>query len=230
MTARPITGQMDLLGLLAPEVPTVDLGGLRGWTIDVLDPDELDRMALAWSTAYAPLPWNEWRKFPGWHESQTGRNLGKDSLHPSFTYWADMRCRHWTQKTVAERELHPCQCVGNALLYRVYCSGCDWWTPVSDGENKAVEHYLNHCWPGWWELPVIDSKAKGDGRYSFPIPDGYSERWKRPGAPIRDCRGDSPYSGRHVPAGSPFGGYKIAVNRECKNHKSNYVNRPKEAK
>lgn len=213
-----LDGQLDMLALLEAEPAVIDRGELTGFTFHELDPDILDTLHLAWSEAHHNLPWNEWRKFPGWHESVTGRNVSAGSLHPSFTYWADLRCNHWDKRLVAEREADPCQCVGNDLLYRLYCAACDWWTPVTARENAAVELHLDHCWPGWQELPVIDSKANGAGTYTFPMPKKYPDEWKRPGAPIRDCRGNKHHGGRHVPAGSPFGGYKAAVLRECQVH------------
>lgn len=213
-----IAGQLDLLALLEPEVEPTNQSELVGFTFYEANPDKLDVLHLAWSSAYHDSPWNEWRKFPGWHECVTGRNVTPNSLHPSFTYWADIRCNHWDKRLCVERESDPCQCVGNDLLYRVYCSGCDWWTPISDRENGAVEMYLDHCWPGWHDLPVIESKPRGAGTYSLPIPADYPEAWKQPGAPIRDCRGNTRHGGRHVPAGSPFGGFKAATIRDCEAH------------
>lgn len=214
-----ITGQMDMLELLRPEVVAPDIDGLTGFMFRETGPDVLDRINLAWSTAYHDLPHNEWRMFPGWRASHTGQNLGKDNPHPSFIYSADMRCRHWTQASCAEREANPCQCVGNDMVHKAYCSGCNWWTPIARDENSAVEMHLDHCWPGWRELPVVESKMKPTGGYTFAIPDTYPDGWKAPGSPIRECRGMTRYGTRHVPMGSPFGGYKTAVVRECEAHR-----------
>lgn len=209
-----VAGQLDLLDLLIPEPEKVDLSKLIGFTMAVTDPDELDRIALAWTTAYHELPWHEWRMFPGWRESHTGTN-GLNGPHPSFTYAADLRtCRH-ERRCVAEREADPCECLGG-YLYRIYCSACDRWTGVHDAENGAAEDYLDHCWSGWWDLPVIESSQNPKGGYIFPLPEDYPAQWQCPGAPIRECRGRTRYGTRHVPGGSPYGGYKTAVLRDCK--------------
>ncbi|MDQ0854816.1 hypothetical protein QFZ79_002927 [Arthrobacter sp. V4I6] len=213
-----ITGQLDMLCLLEPESPTVDLSSLTGFTFYQADPDALDAINLAWSTAYHSLPHNEWRMFPGWRESQTGRSLGKDNPHPSFMYAADLRCNHFLKATCAYREANPCQCVGKGMVYKAYCTACDWWTPIASGENEAVELQLDHGWPGWRELPVIESKMKSTGGYAFNVPATYPQEWQTPGAPIRECRGMTRYGTRHVPMASPFGGYKTAVVRECGAH------------
>lgn len=212
-----LEGQLDLFDLLAdlepkPEPPNV--AGLTGWTFFEADPDKLDAIWQAWAEVYSQRTHREWKKFPGWHESTTGRNAFQDSLHRSFTYWADVECPHWRETTVQQRENGYCQCVGsNGMLYRIYCAGCDWWTPTLGGENLAAESYLDHCWPGWQELPVLEGK---DGKYTLPA--GYPEDWQTPGSPIRDCRGRTKFSTRHVPGGSPFGGYRVGVTQDCEKH------------
>jgi len=213
-----IAGQLDMFTLLEAEAPDVDLATLVGFTSREADPDALDAIALAWSTAYHDLPHTQWRMFPGWRASHTGMNLGKNNPHPTFMYSADLRCRHWTQGTCAEREANPCLCVGNDMVTKTYCSACDWWTPIARSENAAVELQLDHCWPGWRDLPVIESKMKPAGGYAFNIPAAYPQEWQTPGAPIRECRGMTRYGTRHVPMASPFGGYKTAVVRECGAH------------
>lgn len=198
-------GQLDIFELLKPESPTIDLDALTGFTMAELHPDEFDAIALAWREAYQEKPWNEWRMFPGWDESQTGRNaIG--TPHPTFTYTASILCSHWRETTAANRAGY-CQCV-KGMCYRIYCVGCEWWTPVADDENEAAELMLDHCWPGWRELPVIEGKQSAD----------YPSEWQAPGAPIRECRGLTKYATRHVPGGSPYGGYRTAVIRDCKQH------------
>lgn len=213
-----IDGQVDMFELLAEEKgQSVDLSRLTGWTYYETDPDKLDAIHKAWGDAYCGRKGAGWRRFPGWHESMTGRNIAKNSPHPSFTYWADLECRHWIETTVEQRQRGYCQCVGKGMLYRLYCSGCEWWTPTHDGENAAVEAYLDHCWPGWRDLPVLEGKTKGYD-YLYTYPDGYPEGFKTPGSPIRDCRGQTKWATRHVPGGSPFGGYKVGVVQECEVH------------
>ena len=217
MTAQ-LPGQLDLLSLLEePTAEPMDRSQLVGWTFYETDPDKLDAYHRAWVDFHHALPHGEWKGFPGWHEEMTGRNAAAGSPHPSFTYWADLRCRHWLEATAEQRSRGYCQCVGKHMLYRVYCSGCDWWTPTFDRENLAVEAYLDRCWPGWRELPVLESRTKGYD-YLFTYPDGYPEEFKTPGSPIRDCRGQTKWGTRHVAGGSPFGGYKVAVVQDCEVH------------
>ena len=144
-----------------------------------------------------------------------GRN-GLGTPHPSFTYSASIDCAHWRETTVSNRGTY-CQCM-RGHYYRIYCVGCEWWTPVADGENEAAELLLDHCWPGWRELPTIETKQNAKYGYDFAIPDDYPTEWQVPGAPIKDCRGNTKHGLRHVPSGSPWGGYKTAVVRECKQH------------
>lgn len=208
-----LAGQLDLLDLLIPEAPAVDRDGLIGWTYYETGPDKLDALHQAWVDAYSRAPWSEWRKFPGWHEERTGRNALKDSAHTSFTYWADLGCHHWREATVEQRLHGYCQCVGRTMLYRAYCAGCGWWTPTETSENDAAEAYLDHCWPGWRELPVLEELQ---GKYKLPA--DYPQAWQTPGAPVRDCRGRTQFGTRHVPGGSPFGGYKAAAVQDCDTH------------
>lgn len=208
-----IDGQLDLLDLIPAEVPPpIDFTGLTGFTVTVTDPDELDRIAEAWWKAHHGLPHDQWRSFPGWHESPTGRSAGKDNPHPTFMYCADLRCKHWLTATSVQRGLGPCSCVGNGgLIYRAYCSACDWWTPISNDENAAVEAHLDHCWAGWETLPVIGAPPGPDAK-KFKIPGDYPAEWQVPGAPIKTWR--TGYGTRHVPMRSPFGGYDVGVLKE----------------
>lgn len=207
-----LAGQLDLLDLLIPETPAVDRDGLIGWTFYEADPDKLDALRQAWVDAYSRAPWSDWREFPGWHESMTGQS-GPNSPHSSFTYTAYPGCIHWREATVEQRRNGYCKCVGRSMLYRVYCAGCDWWTPTAARENDAAEAYLDHCWPGWCELPVLEDKQ---GKHKLPA--DYPNAWQVPGAPVRDCRGNTQFGTRHVPGGSPFGGYKAAVVQDCDTH------------
>jgi hypothetical protein len=101
------------------------------------------------------------------------------------------------------------------MLYRIYCAGCNAWTGVHEDENAAAEDHLDRCWAGWRALPVIESTMKQTGGYNYPMPEDYPTEWQVPGAPIRECRGRTRYGTRHVPGGSPYGGYKTAVLRGC---------------
>ena len=91
------------------------------------------------------------------------------------------------------------------LLYRVYCEGCGNVSAIHDTENAAVEDYLDQCWHGWRDLPIITAKPKDDGGHRFKLPEGYPEAFTIDGAPVRTSR--TPGATRHVPGRSPFGGY-----------------------
>lgn len=211
-----IDGQLDIYALLEPEPPTVDFDSLTGWTLSEPDPDRLDAIASAWGAAYKDLPHAEWRMFPGWRESMTGRNA-MGTPHPSFIYTASLHCGHWRTATRGDYQT-GCQCVGKDSYYRAYCAGCEWWTPVVNSENEAAESYLDHCWEGWRELPVIEAKQNATYGYDYAFPKDYPAEWQVPGAPHRDCRGMTVHGTRHVPSGSEWGGYKTAAIQECQQH------------
>lgn len=115
--------------------------------------------------------------------------------HSAWLMDADLRCGHHKQN---------CFCVG-AIIYRTYCSDCDWWSAPTEDEGDAIRDYHDHCWPGWRNLPVLtrpspDRKPK--------LPDDYPQEWQAPGAPIVTTR--TPIGTRNVPGRSPFGGYDMA--------------------
>ena len=125
--------------------------------------------------------------------------FGTSHPHSPWVMTADLRCdHHGTQ----------CHCIGD-LLYRVYCSDCQWWTPSSCDEGEAVRAYHDHCWPGWRDLPVL-IRPSLDHRPNFPA--DYPQEWQVPGAPIVTRR-TSPGT-RNVPGYSPFGGYDMTA-PEC---------------
>lgn len=175
----------------------------RGFTTQEFHPDEYDKA----HAIYRSWVDKEFRMYRGWNESQTGRNA-YGTQHPSVMYSADLRCDH---------HRIDCHCVGG-LYYRAYCVGCEWWTPITNSENTAAELLLDHCWPGWCDLPVIESKQNAKYGYDYAFPKDYPTEWQVPGAPIKECRGLTKYGTRHVPSGSPYGGYKTAVTQECENH------------
>ncbi|HAY44076.1 MAG TPA: hypothetical protein DCY59_11265 [Micrococcaceae bacterium] len=175
-----------------------------GFTSKEFHPDDFDAADAAnrrWVN-------DKFKMYQGWVESITGRS-GSGSYHPSFTYTADLRCTCNDARLVRDRL--ECYCVGGRLE-RVYCAGCDWWTAITDRETEASELLLDHCWPGWRDLPIIETKMKPNGGYTYKYPAGYPEAWKVRGAPTRDVR--EHYSSRHVPGYNEFGGYKTAVPRD----------------
>lgn len=170
-------------------------------------PGDLEAMynqKRAWHTEYHVDNGN-WRPYRGWTAKQYS---GKDSEHVAQSFDADLRCQHYWR--------NPCQCVG-PLVYRVYCHSCDHWTGIYDNENLAWEEHLDHCWPGWQDLPVLESRQVGYG-YKWEIPADYPARFQQVGAPLRDCRGNKHVGGRHVPGMSPFGGLAVGSIQPCAKH------------
>ncbi|MGP5256402.1 DUF6349 family protein [Glutamicibacter ardleyensis] len=206
---RPtMDGQIDAFDLLmalqpAPEPqPVGDVGTF-------LHPGDLEAMYDAKIAHHREFHVDKgsWKPYRGWSAQEAS---GKDSAHQATCYDAELRCSsHWGK---------GCQCVGS-LVYRVYCHDCAHWTGIYDDGNKAWEAHLDHCWTGWRDLPVLESKPTGYS-YKWNIPDGYPEKFVQPGAPIRDCRGDTKYGTRHVPGHSQYGGVKVGVTQDCKIHNS----------
>lgn len=203
-----MNGPTNLLDFLEPDPDeTAGLTDMAGTFINPPHPDALHAAKKA-HFQQCNVYRGTWRPYRGWAESY-GRT-GAGSPHVAQFFSADLRCRHLVAA--------PCHCVGD-LLYRVYCAGCDWWTGIHDRENAATEEHLDHCWPGWRELPVIESTMKPDGSYKYAVPKDYPESWAMSGAPTRDCRGLTKYATRHAPGCNQFGGVKTAVIRECEQHK-----------
>ncbi|MHC6175438.1 DUF6349 family protein [Glutamicibacter sp. X7] len=201
-------GQMELLDLLEPE-PTVITGDPGTFAM----PGDLEAMAQAKDAHFEKFNVHRgnWRPYRGWTPSS---GTGQGSEHLAAAFNADLRC-HASHKDARR----PCHCVGG-YYYRVYCFGCNHWTGIYDRENGAWEEHLDHCWPGWRDLPVIEATPNESGGYKYAMPDNYPPDWMVPGAPTRDCRGLSKVATRHVPAGNQFGGVKTAVIQECKQHGS----------
>lgn len=200
---KHMDGQTDLLELMIQPVGTqsLDVGTLN-------EPGNLDDMVDAKRAHFQEFNVDNgnWKPYRGLQGTWV---TGHRSDHHAQCFDADLRCQHYWR--------NPCQCVGS-LVYRVYCAGCDWWGSIHDKENRATEEYLDHCWPGWRELPVIESTMKPNGGYTYAFPSDYPAEWQVPGSPIRTCRGADTIGGRHVPGRSPYGGVDAAVIRKCKKH------------
>jgi len=200
-----IDGQLDIFELLTDGelVPTEVVLGAGSFMFPG-DFEAMYNQKKAWHAEYHVDKGN-WRPYRGWTSNQFD---GKDSAHLAESFDADLRCQHSRRR--------ECSCVGS-LVYRVYCHGCGHWTGIHADENLAWEEHLDHCWPGWRDLPVLESKQVGYG-YKWDIPADYPTPFQQPGAPIRDCRGSGPFAGRHVPRSNQFGGLKVAVFQDCKQH------------
>lgn len=208
-----IQGQLDIFDILEFQVQRRDVTHLAITTSGAgtfTNPGDLEAMFQKREAHYQDfnVMKGNWKPYRGWEISTRS---GSGSEHDAGCYSAELRCRHY-----GHRDDQKCLCV-SMRLYRVYCEGCEAWTGIYDSENKAWEAHLDECWPGWRNLPIVESRTVGYS-YKFTFPDDYPKEFKRPGAPIRDCRGLTKYATRHVPAAEPFGGVKIAVVQDCRKH------------
>ena len=109
------------------------------------------------------------------------------------------------------------------LLYRACCRrpGCDWEGPERDSENAAAEDGCDHAWPGWRDLPAVPeppritsgtTKAEraAIARWTDQVNLLYRPGWVEDGGPVRTRR-EASSGTRHVPAGTPYGGYELAI-------------------
>ena len=93
------------------------------------------------------------------------------------------------------------------------CEPCQWHRICGD-ESEAVEAWHDHAIPGWRELPVMPAEIrvrddKGLTKLARKwLEVHYPENMKVPGAPIITER--TPNATRHVPGGSPWGGYDLS--------------------
>lgn len=197
--------QLDAFELMYP-VETMPDDVAPGDIRLLLNPVSLELMFDAREAHFREFNVNKgnWKPYRGLSPQAVS---GRESEHPAQSFDSDLRCQHYGR---------GCSCVGS-LVYRAYCHECGHWTGIYDHENKAWEEHLDHCWPGWRDLPVLEGKRVGFG-YEFTYPDDYPESFKVTGAPILDCRGDSTMGGKHVAGHSPFGGVKVGVIQDCQIH------------
>lgn len=113
-----------------------------------------------------------------------------------------------------------CSCTeADVYLYRGACrrAGCAWEGPPRDGldaENPAAEDALDHAWPGWRDLPVLDRSPddkKAAARWLERVTAAHPAGWLDAGGPIRTWR--TGLGNRHVPGRAPGGGYDVGVPR-----------------
>lgn len=205
-----IDGQLDLLDLLPPVEHFEYVGPSEGFRLD-LHPDEYAELEEVWRRSWQGQH-KKWRPWRGWKAEYTGVSGGKDNPHVSAVHHADLRDytlfdgMSWEREQISQT-LHR---VGGHY-YRVWCQGCQWWTDVHHSENDAVRAYLDHCWPGWQDLPVLCGGPRVD-RKKYTIPRDYPEEFKVTGAPWLDCRHQAPGLRDH-PGDSPFKttGYSLGI-------------------
>lgn len=204
-----IDGQLSIFDLLEPKPNTIPLSAFK--PVDdagtFMHPGDLEAMFLKREAHYQEFNVmnSNWKPYRGWEISTQS---GSGSEHVAGCYSAELRCRGHSGM--------ECLCV-SMRVYRVHCDGCSTWTGIYDSENKAWEAHLDECWPGWRELPVLESKTVGY-TYKYTYPKDYPKELIRPGAPILDCRGITKYATRHVPGCDPFGGIKVGVVQDCEQH------------
>ena len=147
-------------------------------------------------------------------------------VHPSCPDTPTDQC----QTTILSADLRrfgnspvpPCGHDG-PLLYRACCRrpGCDWEGPERDNENTAAEDGCDHAWPEWRDLPPVgeppritsgttQAERTAIARWTGQVNRVYPPGWVEDGGPVRTRREASSGS-RHVPAGTPYGGYELAV-------------------
>jgi hypothetical protein len=149
----------------------------------------------------------------GWHaHSYDGTGDPSGRCQPAVMS-ADLRCDHMGFRD------GPCCCVGN-LLERGACRGCDWEGEPRLTENAAAEDACDHAWPGWRDLPTVPKPPAWNGgttqkergvmdRWVARVNSVYPPGWLEAGGPVRTLR--EPVGTRHVPGGTMFGGYDMAV-------------------
>jgi len=205
---RFVDGQASIFDMLAHETEdSSDTGTILSDIGTFTTPGDLEAMFQKREQHFQEfnVMKGNWKPYRGWAVNTLS---GAESTHQASCYDADLRCRHVGEKT--------CSCVGS-IVYRVYCHTCETWTGIYGDENAAWEAHLDQCWAGWRDLPVLEGKQVGYG-YKYTYPEDYPAEFKRPGSPIRDCRGLTKYGRRHVPGAEPFGGVKVGVIQDCKQH------------
>ena len=109
------------------------------------------------------------------------------------------------------------------------CTDCGFEGPARADENVAVEDGLDHAFPGWRELPVVEGPPdQGDpggdrarARWEKQIRDLYPDGWFTPRVPrVGEPRGGPvltfrvPIGTHHVNGRAPGGGYDVGVTHE----------------
>ena len=218
MGTLTITGQTSIFDLLEVKAPTEDQLAVVDGPGTFWKPGNLQAMweaREAHFNKFRGTHGEEWQPYRGWDADET---CSKDSDHYAQVFDANLGCRHFGTA--------GCYCVGG-FIYRAYCHGCQWWGPIRASANAAWEAQLDHCWPGWRDLPVIEASTSGYS-YTYHVPKDYPAEWQVPGAPTKDCRGLTNISTRHVPAGNQYGGLKLGISQECDKHKGSWVKLPKD--
>lgn len=205
-----IQGQMNIFDLLQ-EQPRVDITHLMnpaadaGNFFDPGTPEALENALEAFRADHKSRGF-KWKAYVGWHTYH--ESSGNGSAHHSAMYHSGLHCHHYVEDW--------CSCV-KWYITRMYCDGCKWWSSIHVSANDAVHEFLDHCWPGWRDLPVMEGKRVGY-ETKFEFPDDYPKDFMVTGAPMLDCRGNSRTATRDIPGANKFGGYRVAITQDCQIH------------
>lgn len=189
-------GQLDIFGVIDAadrEERAKDLP-IHFTTDPTLTPDDLFDARQVWIDRHGlmgAMPLSHM-----WYPAIVGP-YGTSGPHSAYAVEADLRCRHF----------HPesCVCPGD-LVYRIYCANCQWWTGIYARESASAVAYLDHCWAGWRDLPILP-EPKPERR--IKIPKSYPAEWNIPGAPILIDGGAKRRAA--VWGRSPLGGYDVSI-------------------
>lgn len=175
---------------------------------------------LHFTTAHhSPIELDEafahWKFLHHLDRSWTGSRMWHRGITPSsgnghgFDFFtADLRCEPWEHPASGQ----GCQCVGE-LMYQTICAPCE-WRDITNSENRAVEAWHDHAFPGWRQLPILPLGLRGTDEPGISksaaawIRDRYPVSMQVPGAPVITER--LPMGTRHVPGRSPWKGYDIS--------------------
>lgn len=196
MAKDTIEGQLDIFAVIDAadrEERARDLP-IHFTTDPTLTPDDLADALQVWIDRHGRL--GCWPDSHMWHPAIVGP-YGTHGPHSAYAVTADLRCRHFSPET--------CVCPGD-LIDRIYCAECQWWTGIYANESHAAVDYLDHCWPGWRDLPVL---PEGGPDRPIKIPKDYPEEWNAPGAPVLIDGGADRKAA--VWGRSPLGGYDVSL-------------------
>lgn len=196
MAQNTIDGQLDIFAVIDAADREERAGDLPiHFTADpTLTPDDLETAFQVWIDRHGRmgcLPDSHM-----WHRASVGP-YGNSGPHPAYALTADLRCKHYWRE--------PCLCPGD-LVDRIYCADCQWWTGIYTKASTAAVEYLDHCWTGWRDLPVL---AESKPEKPIKIPKDYPEEWNIPGAPILIDGGPDRHAA--VWGRSPLGGYDVSL-------------------
>lgn len=196
MAKDTIEGQLDIFAVIDAadrEERAQDLP-IHFTTDPTLTPDDLADARQVWIDRHGlmgAMPLSHM-----WHSAIVGP-YGNPGSHSAYAVTADLRCRHFRPDV--------CVCLGD-LVERIYCADCQWWTGIYTNDSTAAVEYLDHCWPGWRDLPPLPEPKP---EKAIKIPKDYPEEWNVPGAPILIDGGADRKAA--VWGRSPLGGYDVSL-------------------